>query len=138
MAPRFTDAELEAEWARAAAVVGIHGPHRFAKEVSTAHRFLTTPHHDQEPEMKIPAEAPSINLLQYANEISIIPAVRVPFRLDGYQAGWAAYAKGGKFEKAAEQFDRDSREDGIPVARRRSAYNGFKDGWNAAKEAKAK
>lgn len=133
---RLTDSELEAEWVRAAAVVGIHGPYSFARHAAIAHRFLTTPHYDQEPEMKIPAEAPAANILQYSNDIANIPTVRIPFRLEGYQAGWAAYVKGGKFETAAEAYDRDSREDGIPVARRRSAYNGFKDGWNAAKEAK--
>lgn len=86
--------------------------------------------------MKIPAEVPSVQLLAYAGEIQSIPAVRIPFRLDGYQAGWAAYAAGKKFEKAAEDYDRQSRVDGIAVARRRTAYNGFKDGFNAAKEAK--
>lgn len=136
---RLTDGELQAEYSRAAAVVGIHGPHSLAKHVIITHRFLTTPHYDEkEPVMtKIPAEAPAGTVLAYAKDIDTIPPVRISFRLDGFQAGWAAYAAGGKkFEAAAEDYDRASRVDGIPVARRRTAYNGFKDGWNAAKEAK--
>lgn len=44
MDKRLTDAELAAEWARAAFVAGCHGPHLWGPRTDALHRFLTTPH----------------------------------------------------------------------------------------------
>lgn len=87
--------------------------------------------------MSLTKEAPAAVLLGYSNDISTIPPVRIPFRLDGFQAGWAAYARGGqKYDTAAGEYDTACRAEGTAIARRRSALNGFSDGWNAAKEAR--
>lgn len=41
----LTDAELQAEWARAAYVVAVFGgPFSWGRHTDTLHRFLTTPH----------------------------------------------------------------------------------------------
>lgn len=37
----FSQAELAAEWTRAAFCVGVYGNHRFGYETETMHRFLT-------------------------------------------------------------------------------------------------
>lgn len=44
MGKRLTDAELGAEWSRAAFVVGVYGPHIWGRYTATLHRFLNTPH----------------------------------------------------------------------------------------------
>lgn len=143
---RLTDEELEAEYSRAAAVVGIHGPHSYAKHVIITHRFLTTPHYDKEPVMTS-HEAPEATVAAYEESIQAIPAVRIPFRVHGFKAGWLSamnYAvnkpageENVHFDGVAREYDGSLRLDGIAVARRRSSYNGFKDGWEAAlKEAK--
>lgn len=41
---RLSDEELQAEWCRAAAVVGIHGPYSWGAQVETLHNFLRRPH----------------------------------------------------------------------------------------------
>lgn len=40
---RFTDAELNLEWARLAVNAGLHGLHKYGAQADTVHRFLTTP-----------------------------------------------------------------------------------------------
>lgn len=41
MGKHFSQAELTAEWTRAAFCVGVYGNHRFGHETETMHRFLT-------------------------------------------------------------------------------------------------
>lgn len=42
MDKHLTDAELQAEWSRAAFCAGLHGLHSYGHETATFHRFLTT------------------------------------------------------------------------------------------------
>jgi hypothetical protein len=44
---RFTRQELLAEWARSAAVTGIHGPHVEGARTQTLLRFAILPHYDE-------------------------------------------------------------------------------------------
>lgn len=91
-------------------------------------------------------EAPEAVVAEYREAVSCIPPVRVPFRVDGFQAGYRAAREHGihitdlearddKFAELADDYDRSSRVDGVAVARRRSAHNGFKDGWKAGLQA---
>jgi hypothetical protein len=45
---RLTYAELMAEWARSAAITGIHGPHVEGARTQTLLRFALLPHYDKD------------------------------------------------------------------------------------------
>lgn len=142
-AKHFSDEELGAEWSRAAYVIAVHGgPFTWARHIDTIHRFLTTPHYDKEPEMTTSVEAPETTVAAYEASLSPIPAVRIPFRVNGFRRGWhdaKVYAehlapadREERFQSMAREYDGSMYLDGIAVARRRTSHNGYQDGWNAA------